>query len=246
MGSAAPKRRTPGGQPLYTDLAIELVLTLRLVFHFALRRAKAFARSVLKLLGLELRVPDHLKLSRRGRAFGGRQPWCRAVNGPAHLVLRQTVEVSMLRTAIALMQWSTTAFSGPDDWKGRQLLSQDWPVDHGFQCAGTRCLLDMRSHEDSWPGLLHDLGYTDLAQNPRFATRTAIDLRASLLPRLTAPRMMEWRFEDLQALVRDKHHGTIVPMLSLAEVLDHAQVRHMGLVAPVKPPRLSFPMMVAH
>jgi hypothetical protein len=38
------------------------VLTLRLVFHLALRQAEAFARSVLKLLGLELRVPDHSTL----------------------------------------------------------------------------------------------------------------------------------------------------------------------------------------
>ena len=57
-GWAAPKRSTPGGQPRYSDLAVELVLTLRLVFHLALRQAEAFTRSVLALLGLELRVPD--------------------------------------------------------------------------------------------------------------------------------------------------------------------------------------------
>jgi hypothetical protein len=34
-------------------LAIELVLMLRLVFHLALRHAEVFARSVLKLLGLD-------------------------------------------------------------------------------------------------------------------------------------------------------------------------------------------------
>ncbi len=62
-GWATPKRSTPGGQPVYADLAIELVPTLRLVFHLALRQAEAFARSVLKLLGLELRVPDHSTLS---------------------------------------------------------------------------------------------------------------------------------------------------------------------------------------
>ncbi len=45
---------TRGGQPLYTDMAIELVLTLRLVFHLALREAEGFARSVLRLLGLDL------------------------------------------------------------------------------------------------------------------------------------------------------------------------------------------------
>ena len=56
-GWSAPRRATPGGQPLYSDLAIELVLTLRPVFHLALRQAEAFARSVLCLLGLDLSVP---------------------------------------------------------------------------------------------------------------------------------------------------------------------------------------------
>ena len=39
-GWFAPRRTTPGGQPLYSDLAIEHVLTLRLVFHLALRQAE--------------------------------------------------------------------------------------------------------------------------------------------------------------------------------------------------------------
>ena len=43
-GWQAPRRSTPGGQPRYSELAIELVLTLRLVFHLALRQAEAFAR----------------------------------------------------------------------------------------------------------------------------------------------------------------------------------------------------------
>ena len=89
-GWAAPKRSSPGGQPLYSELAIELVLTLRLVFHLALRQAEAFSRSVLRLLGLALTVPDHSTLSRRGRAFAGRQPRVRAGNGPIHLVLDST------------------------------------------------------------------------------------------------------------------------------------------------------------
>ena len=48
-GWSAPKRSTPGGQPIHSDLAIELVLTLRLVFCLALRQAEAFAGSILRL-----------------------------------------------------------------------------------------------------------------------------------------------------------------------------------------------------
>lgn len=89
-GWQAPRRTTPGGQPRYSELAIELVLTLRLVFHLALRQAEGFARSVLALLGLALPVPDHTTLSRRGRAFAGRQPRVQAGPGPMHLVLDST------------------------------------------------------------------------------------------------------------------------------------------------------------
>jgi len=86
-GWQAPRRHTPGGQALYSDLAIELVLSLRLVFHLALRQAEGFARSVLMRLGLDLAVPDHTTLSRRGRAFAGRQPRVQTRQGPVYLVL---------------------------------------------------------------------------------------------------------------------------------------------------------------
>ncbi len=86
----APRRSTPGGQPRYSELAIELVLTLRLVFHLALRQAEGFARSVLQLLGMALPVPDQTTLSRRGRAFAGRQARVKASTGPVHLVLDST------------------------------------------------------------------------------------------------------------------------------------------------------------
>ena len=66
------------------------MLTLRLVFHLALRQAEAFAGSILRLLGLDLSVPDHSTLSRRGRAFAGRCPRVLPNPGPIHLVLDST------------------------------------------------------------------------------------------------------------------------------------------------------------
>src|SRR3954469_7722754 len=48
-GWQAPRRSTPGGQARYSDLAIELVLVLRLVFHLGLRQAEGFTSSVLRL-----------------------------------------------------------------------------------------------------------------------------------------------------------------------------------------------------
>ncbi len=60
-----PGRRTPKGDPIYTDLAIETVLTLRLVFHQPLRQTEGFVSSILSFMGLDLPVPDHSTLSRR-------------------------------------------------------------------------------------------------------------------------------------------------------------------------------------
>jgi hypothetical protein len=84
----APRRNTPGGQATYSDLAIEMVLTLRTVFHLALRQAEAFARSVLRLLGLDLRIPDHTTLSRRSGRFGTWRP--NVIARPRHLVVDST------------------------------------------------------------------------------------------------------------------------------------------------------------
>ena len=89
-GWHAPRRTTPGVQPLYSDVAVELVPTLRLVFQLALRQAEASARSVLRLRGLALSVPDQTTLSRRGRGFAGRQSRTARHDRPVHLVLDST------------------------------------------------------------------------------------------------------------------------------------------------------------
>ena len=89
-GWRAPRRSSRGGQPIYTDMAIEMVLTLRRVFHLALRQVEGFTRSVLRLLGLEISVPDHTTLSRRGRGFAGRQSRAVRHGEPVHVVLDGT------------------------------------------------------------------------------------------------------------------------------------------------------------
>ncbi|WP_417810011.1 transposase [Thioclava sp.] len=66
---SAERRKTRGGQARYSDLAIELCLTLRVVFNLALRQTQGFIRSIARLLKLELSVPDFSTLSRRGGAL---------------------------------------------------------------------------------------------------------------------------------------------------------------------------------
>src|SRR3954469_21406961 len=65
----AEPRATPGGQPHYSALAITTALTLRAVFRLALLGTEGLIASILRLLGLELAVPDHTTLSRRGETL---------------------------------------------------------------------------------------------------------------------------------------------------------------------------------
>ena len=66
---AAPRRTTPGGQPYYSDLAIELCLTLGMVFKQPLRQTQGLMRSIATLLGVEIAVPDFSTLSRRSNGL---------------------------------------------------------------------------------------------------------------------------------------------------------------------------------
>ena len=79
----------PGGQRRYSDLAILASLTLRTVFHLALRQTEGFVASLIRLMGLELKTPDHTTLSRRGGTL--EVPGLAAdKTGPLHLVIDST------------------------------------------------------------------------------------------------------------------------------------------------------------
>jgi len=64
VGCRAQSRKTPGGQPHYSNLAIETALALRAVFRLALRQSEGLIGSIMELLEIDLRVPDHSTLSR--------------------------------------------------------------------------------------------------------------------------------------------------------------------------------------
>ena len=85
----APPSRRPGGQKEYSDVAIETALTLRSLFHLGLRQTEGFVGSLVRLMGLKLRVPDHTTLSRRGRTIDVRG-LPRKGDGPLHLVIDST------------------------------------------------------------------------------------------------------------------------------------------------------------
>jgi hypothetical protein len=79
-----------GGQPQYSDLAIETALTLRLVFHLALRQTEGFVGALFTLMELKLKAPDHTTLSRRGRRLEVALRRKMPAGGPIHLIVDST------------------------------------------------------------------------------------------------------------------------------------------------------------
>ena len=66
------KTGTRGAQPIYSDIAIETALTLRVIFHLPLRQTEGFLGSIVKLMGQDLPCPDPTTLSRRNRTVNVR------------------------------------------------------------------------------------------------------------------------------------------------------------------------------
>src|SRR3954471_714157 len=87
-GWRAAPRTTRGGQPWYSPLAITTALTLRAVFRLALRQTEGLIGSILRLLGLDLPVPDHSTLSRRAETLEVPRP--RSSAEPLHLLVDST------------------------------------------------------------------------------------------------------------------------------------------------------------
>lgn len=56
----------PGAQPIYSDLAIQLTLQLGKVFSQKLRQTEGLVKSIFKLMNIDLEVPDHSTIGRRG------------------------------------------------------------------------------------------------------------------------------------------------------------------------------------
>ncbi len=80
---AAEPRTTRGGQPWYSALAILTALTLRAVFRLAYRQAEGLIGSVVGLLGLAPRVPDHSTLSRRAATLEVPRPASDRMESPS-------------------------------------------------------------------------------------------------------------------------------------------------------------------
>lgn len=77
-----------GSQFEYSEKAIEIMLTIKEVFHLTNRGVEGFVRSVFEMLNIDLPVPDHSTLSKRAKTLNVRLP--KKTNGSMNLVLDST------------------------------------------------------------------------------------------------------------------------------------------------------------
>ena len=89
-GWRAARRTTPSGQTVYSELAIETGMMLRLAFNLALRQTEGLMISIFGLLDVPLSTPDHSTLSRRARTMESISKGCVLPDGPIHLLIDST------------------------------------------------------------------------------------------------------------------------------------------------------------
>ena len=94
-----------GASPRYSDLAIACVLTLGLVYQLPLRQQQGFVQSVMRLLGVDLPVPDYTTLCRRRQSL--------PVDVPASCSLRRAEGVHVVVDSTGLKIY------GEGEWKVR-------------------------------------------------------------------------------------------------------------------------------
>jgi hypothetical protein len=81
-------KKQRGSQFDYSEKAIEMMLTIKEVFHLTNRGVEGFVRSLFEMLNIHLRVPDHSTLSKRGKTLRVRLP--KKTNKSLNLVLDST------------------------------------------------------------------------------------------------------------------------------------------------------------
>jgi len=77
-----------GSQFDYSDKAIEIMLTFKEVFHLTNRGVEGFMRSLFQMMNIDLPVPDHSTLSKRGKILKVKLP--KKASGSLNLVLDST------------------------------------------------------------------------------------------------------------------------------------------------------------
>lgn len=88
-GWTPPPPEGRGKQGLYSDLAIQTCLVFKTLFRLPYRATEGLMKSLMRLNGLELPIPDHSHLSRRAAGLTVKIPR-RPRKGPVHVVVDST------------------------------------------------------------------------------------------------------------------------------------------------------------
>ena len=87
----ADKTGKPGGQRVYSDMAIETSLVVRMVYKLAYRQTEGFLHSMASRLGLGIEIPDYSTLCRRSRLLRKKLRIPKAASSQAiHLMIDST------------------------------------------------------------------------------------------------------------------------------------------------------------
>ena len=105
----ADKTGKPGGQRVYSDMAIETGLVVRMVYKLAYRQTEGFLHSIASLLGLGIEIPDYSTLCRRSRLLRKKLRIPKAASTqPIHLMIDSTglrIHVGTARKPPKLRAW---------------------------------------------------------------------------------------------------------------------------------------------
>ena len=89
MEWSAPATGKRGRQREFSDAAIQVCLTIKVLFGMPLRQTTGFVESLLRLAGLDWKVPDFSTLCRRQKMLSVAIPY-RGGTGPLHLLIDAT------------------------------------------------------------------------------------------------------------------------------------------------------------
>lgn len=82
----APRDGSPGRPEVFSDVAIQLCLTIEALFKLPLRQTIGMVASLLKMADLDWAVPDYTTLCRRQKTLAVQIPYRRA-EGPLNLLV---------------------------------------------------------------------------------------------------------------------------------------------------------------
>ena len=89
MSWHAPPTGKRGRPSAFNDAAIQVCLTMKVLFGMPLRQTTGFVESLLRLAGLDWKVPDFSTLCRRQKTLNVSIPY-RGGSGPLHLLIDAT------------------------------------------------------------------------------------------------------------------------------------------------------------